>query len=92
MQGLNYHTFKGINTGFSDKEGNLIYEGMQIRHVLNTDNLGTVKYGLYYNVFDTSEIEKFGGHVGFYVDWEDEYTRKDLYYWAKNSTIVKDAG
>lgn len=44
--GINYHTFKGANTGFSDKYGRLIYEGMAFHHVLNNDKKGIVKYGL----------------------------------------------
>jgi hypothetical protein len=76
------------NTGVTDSEGNEINEGNLIEDVLNTGKIGQVKYGLYYNCFDGKEVKEFGGHIGFYVDFNDNRTRKDLYYWAKNSKVV----
>jgi hypothetical protein len=75
-------------TGVRDSKGNKINESDFIEDALNTGRIGQVKYGLYYNCFDRKEVKEFGGHVGFYVDFEEEKTRKDLYYWAKNSKVV----
>ena len=80
--------FHQVFTGVNDKEGNPIKEGCIIRDVLNTDKVGIVKYGIYYNCFDRKEVSDFGGHLGFYVDFNDEKVRKDLFYWAKNSVVV----
>jgi hypothetical protein len=80
--------FHQMFTGVNDKEGNPIIEGCVIRDVLNTDKVGIVKYGIYYNCFDRKEVPDFGGHLGFYVDFNDEKVRKDLFYWAKNSIVV----
>lgn len=77
------------STGFSDKKGVKIFEGDKIEDVLQSGKIGIVKYGLYYNCFDKKEVKEFGGHVGFYVDFNDDKIRKDLFYWAKNSIVVK---
>lgn len=75
-------------TGFSDKKGIDIYEGDKIEDVLQSGKIGIVKYGLYHNCFDRKEVKDFGGHVGFYVDFNDDKIRKDLFYWSKNSVVV----
>jgi hypothetical protein len=75
-------------TGVNDREGNQINEGDFLEDVLNTGKVGQVKYGLYFNCFDRKEVKEFGGHIGFYVDFDNERIRKDLYYWAKNSKVV----
>lgn len=80
--------FSCRDTGVTDSEGNEIKEGDFMEDVLNTGKIGQVKYGLYYNCFDRKEVKDFGGHIGFYVDFNDERTRKDLFYWAKNSKVV----
>ena len=80
--------FSCKDTGVTDIKGNKIKEIDFIEDVLNTGRIGQVKYGLYYNCFDRKEVKEFGGHVGFYVDFAEDKTRKDLYYWAKNSRVV----
>ncbi len=75
-------------TGFVDTKNIQIYEGDKIQDVLKTGKIGIVKYGLYYNCFDGSAVQEFGGHVGFYVDFDDDKIRKDLLYWAKNSIVL----
>ena len=80
--------FHQVFTGIHDKEGNPIKEGCIIQDVLNTDKVGIVKYGIYYNCFDRKEVFDFGVHLGFYVDFNDDTFRKDLFYWAKNSVVV----
>lgn len=75
-------------TGLSDKKGIDIYEGDKIEDVLQSGKIGIVKYGLYHNCFDRKEVKQFGGHVGFYVDFNDDKIRKDLFYWSKNSIVV----
>ena len=80
--------FHQVFTGMNDKEGNPINEGCLIKDVLKSDKVGIVKYGIYYNCFDRKEVAEFGGHLGFYVDFNDEKVRKDLLYWAKNSVVV----
>ena len=37
---------------------------------------------------DRKEVKDFCGHVGFYVDFNNEKIRKDLFYWSKNSVVV----
>lgn len=81
--------FNNTYTGVNDKDGKKIYEGHKIEDVLQSGRVGIVRYGIYYNCFDRKEVSDFGGHVGFYVAFGDERTRKDLYYWAKNSIVFK---
>ena len=79
---------KGTFTGATDSEGEKINVGDFMEDVLNTGKTGIVKFGLYYNCFDRKEVKQFGGHVGFYVEFDEIKTRKDLFYWAKNSKVV----
>lgn len=80
--------FSCRNTGVTDSEGTEINESDFVEDVFKSGKIGQVKYGLYHNCFDRKEVKDFGGHIGFYVDFEDDKIRKDLYYWAKNSKVV----
>lgn len=79
----------GEFTGKFDNAGNKVFEGDLFEHVLNTNSLGIVFNGEYKNCFDKFPYQQ-GGHVGFYVEFGDEKTRKDLSYWCENSEVVRN--
>lgn len=65
-----------------------IIEGSIIEYHFDNSKKGIVRFGQYRNCFD----DEHGGHVGFYVDWQDEelkvMARKDLLYWVRVSKVV----
>ncbi len=74
-------------TGLTDKNGKKIFEGDIARDIFDCSVVGIVRYGEYQNVLDD---DGFGGHVGFYIDWQEKkkWLRKDLAYWVKHSEFI----
>lgn len=70
-----------------DKNGREVYEGVIIKY---KDTKGVVKFGKYKNPSDDDN----GGHVGFFVEFEDETVksmyRKDLIFWLNVSEAIGD--
>lgn len=77
----------GEYTGLTDKNGVKIFDGDIVRDIFNASVVGIVRYGEYRNTFNDDE---HGGHVGFYIEWQDkkDLLRKDLVYWMKNSEFI----
>ena len=65
-------------TGLTDNNGNKIWENDIIKYHFGEDT-AIVKYGKYQNCFDSQKA----CHVGFYVDWQKGFLRKDLGYWVE---------
>jgi uncharacterized phage protein (TIGR01671 family) len=77
----------GQYTGENDNKNKEIYTGDIFRDPLSPNTIGIVKLGRYINCFDKSEM-KFGGHVGFYVEFKEKYIRNDLQYWSNNCEVI----
>ena len=75
-------------SGIIDELNYDIYEGDVFADVLSSGLNGVVKFGVYHNCFDKPGVKKYGGHVGFYVQFSDDRVRKDLIYWARNSAKI----
>lgn len=84
MQFTGLHDFKRTE---EYPEGQEIYEGDIFPDHFNSKNFGVVKFGEYRNPWMD---DKHGGHVGFYIEWENDkgLNRKDLTYWAKISVVI----
>ena len=65
-------------TGLTDKNGNKIWENDIVKYHFG-DDVAEIKFGEYQSCFDSQKT----CHVGFYVDWQKGYLRKDLGYWVK---------
>ena len=72
-------------TGLNDKNGKKIHEGDIFSHHFTEKLKGIVKYGEHQNVMHG---DRFGGNVGFYIEWNDDVTRNDLLYWIKISEVI----
>ena len=74
------------STGAIGKKRKEIFEGDIFSYHFDEKKVGIVKYGEYRN---TMGDDSHGGHIGFYVDWNDDnYLRKDLAYWVKVSEVI----
>lgn len=66
-------------TGITDeKSGKKIWEHDVVKYHFG-DDVAEIKFGEYQSPFDSQKT----CHVGFYVDWQKGYLRKDLGYWVK---------
>ena len=75
----------GQFTGLKDKNGKEIYEGDKFADPLNEKIVGVVKCGDK-DVF-SDKVEKHGGHIGFFVEFNNSFTRRDLKYWSQYEII-----
>lgn len=73
-------------TGVEDRIGTDVYEGDLFKDEKN-GNVGVVKFGEYFHVFDKEGFTDKGSHVGFYVDAR-HICREDLAYWSRNHKII----
>lgn len=64
-------------TGVTDKNGNMIWENDVVKYHFGND-VAVIRFGEYQSPFDSTKTK----HIGFYVDWERGYLRKDLGYWT----------
>lgn len=64
-------------TGLYDPNGQPIYEGDVVS--CTNGHIGIVKFGRYKDS-DMSNHYKCG-HLGFYIDLNDDFLRKDICYW-----------
>ena len=65
-------------TCLTDKNGNKIWENDVVKYHFG-DDVATIKFGRYQSCFDSQKT----CHVGFFVDWQKGYMRKDLGYWVE---------
>lgn len=72
-----------IDTGLTDKNGKPIREGDRVK--CNDGMIGCVRFGLYRNAFNAN-----ADNLGFYVEWPDEYARKELPFWADKMEVVEE--
>lgn len=65
-------------TGLTDKNGRKIFENDVVKYHFG-DDVAQIKFGKYQSCFDSQKTF----HVGFFVDWQKGYMRKDLGYWVE---------
>ena len=75
-------------TGRKTKGGKEIYEGSILKDTTLSDKgkIGVVKFGSYRNPWGG---DKFTEHIGFFVEWGDDMTRKDLGFWLREEMKVE---
>jgi hypothetical protein len=74
----------GQFSGETDRNQTEIFAGDIIRCVGGC--IGIVNFGEYKQTF--VETDEFSRHIGFYIDFEDKYLRKDLGFWVDHGATV----
>ena len=77
----------GYDSGLTDKSGKKIWEDDIVKEP-DDKCIGIIKYEVYDNPFDSDGL---GGHMGFYVDWQEgriKLRRRDIVFWADKVEVI----
>lgn len=82
-----YSDTVGQYTGVTDKNRMKIFEDDIVKEP-DDKCIGIIKYGVYDNPFNSDGL---GGHMGFYVDWQEgsiKLRRRDIMFWADKVEVI----